>query len=313
MEHCWEQNKHGAGYAIYQPDKETWRYRKGFMKYKHFLKAFKQEKVTADTCYILHFRIKSAGEIVKAQTHPFVLSRDYRNMSKLSSKGEKSLIFHNGTCGRGDGGSSDTMAFTKKFIAPLMEYEKKDKAMEKILSHLLTETHDRWLITDGNSISRWGTWHEHEGAKFSNLIWKPYRQVKPIKPVYPQTKPAGYVPPSSSIQTGTGETRSWNNNSTDMPGYMPGCLVERTGELHPDGTVTWDKDETTPSDEIISMCPYCYEDKHLVDSPFQGMGDTMCERCGACFDDGTDVVIIHDHELLKSYEERLKASRVGEI
>jgi hypothetical protein len=301
---CWKQNKHGAGYAIYNND-ETWRYAKGFMKWSHFWKAFKKEKVTKDTCYVVHFRIKSAGAITKQNTHPFVLSKDYRRMGKLSSKSEKVLIFHNGTCGRGEGSANDTMTFNKKYIYPLMQYPD-DKALEDILSHLLTETRDRWFIVDGNSISRWGTWHDHEGSKFSNMIWKPYKRYTP-------KQPTGYLPApsnSSGIRTGTGEAYDWNKNRNQNTAPV---LVERTGTLLPDGTVMWDEDKTTPPEEIITMCPHCYEDKHLIDSPFQGMGDTMCERCGACFDDGSDTIIIHDQELLASYNKIRKAKQEGTV
>lgn len=300
LKNCWKTNSHGAGYAWYDEEEKTWSARKGFMTWRHFWKAFKKQALTKEDCYIVHFRIKSAGAVTKGNTHPFPLVTNYTKMKKTKLDKVKTLVFHNGTCGQGDGSASDTMRYTKKFISPLMKREGKD--MKFILSHILTETRDRWLITEGNSISRWGNWHDHEGCKYSNLIWKPYEKYTSVTPVYPRTKPAGFIPGASqNIQTGTGESR------------LSTCLMERTGELHPDGSVTWEADATTPLDEIISMCPHCYEDKNLTDSPFQNMGDTMCLRCGACFDDGTDLVIMHDHELLMAYDERQRAKKAGEL
>lgn len=292
LKNCWRRNQDGAGFA-YLCNDNTWNVYKGFMSFNKFWKAFREHDIQTQHTCIVHFRIKSAGKVTPGSTHPFPITTDVEEM-QTQEYNAPSVIFHNGTCGKGEDDLSDTMLFIRDFIAPMRPHIE-DPAMKKIHDHLIFETHDRWLITKGNLITRYGNWIEDDGIWYSNMLWKPYKTT--IIPYHQQ------------------------HNHNNYGVIKPEVLIELEGVIKNDGTIVWDVEEipdaevedNTDADDIdedrFVMCPYCYEDKYLSDSPFVGMGNTMCDRCGCCFDAGDDVMWMYDEDLRASYLDKLSNSR----
>lgn len=277
---CWERNPHGAGFAILMQDDQEqyyWKVHKGLMEWEDFLSAWQAEDITDENCAVLHFRIKSKGEVNKKQTHPFVISDKFKDMTKLKFDTD-TIVFHNGTCGKGAGkAGNDTMVFIQDIIHPLDKY-RDDTKLKAILNKLLDDTHDRWFIAHRTVVEKYGVWTEVDGCWYSNTLWKPY------KPAQSSYKPQLEVVMKAVMQLVNGVWQKFNIDST-----------------------TLDEAEAEAPDEYqvdtIVICPECYEDKYLKDSDYS-VGDTICERCGAVFDEGDDVVYFHDEDIRETYDSR---------
>ena len=318
LKQCWDRNDDGAGYAVYLADSNKWRVRKGFMKWKHFIKAFRRERVTKEQSYVCHFRIKSAGKIDAGNTHPFIICDDYDKMRKLSYTTDQPVLFHNGTCGKADGDASDTMNYIKHYISPLIPYTN-DEKIKQLFSNLLQDTHDKWLLVHNNTITRYNKFEEHEGAFFSNLHWKPYVVTTMYREnnYYGTGNPAGYGMFGGTEQ-GTKELEREGYAFTELS-------YENQFEWGREYTVLWDdltqtsdeppvpEEEEKKEEEINDgyvICPYCYEENYIGNAEFVNAGDSFCWRCGCCFDEKTNEIYMHDYELKQTYD-NLKEKKDG--
>ena len=70
-----------------------------------------------------------------------------------------------------------------------------------------------------------------------------------------------------------------------------------------------DEVEEKETTETIPMCPHCFEEHYLIESPFVGMGDTMCEICGCCFDEETMTKWMFDEDLKAEYDKKQKEKK----
>ena len=325
LRYCWDRNPDGGGFAVYMDDGK-WYAQKGFMKWKKFIKAWRDVGVGKDNTAVVHFRIRSAGKISPGNCHPFPLTDNYKEM-KAKAFASEQIIFHNGTCGLADGDASDTMAFIKNTISVLMPYTQ-DPKIKGLMDRLIKATHDRWFITKGSVISRYGTWVEDNGCFYSNSYFKPY------VPAVPATTVRG---------VGSAADSAWNlyddeyekwwlkadatlSNSTTAGGggtirthtFGKKVLFSREGTVFKNDTeVYWDdkveQDAPAEENDKVIMCPNCFEDKYLEDSPFVGQGDTICMRCGCCFDEGTDVTYVYDEEMRQAYNKRLEERKNAQL
>lgn len=101
----WVHNPDGAGFAFANKGKIT--HVKGLMTYKEFLEAYQvARKKYSNNPFLVHFRIRSAGDRKPDNTHPFMLKNG-------------AALIHNGTIdGTGakyDEGKSDTALFVEKY------------------------------------------------------------------------------------------------------------------------------------------------------------------------------------------------------
>jgi hypothetical protein len=198
LEACWESNSDGAGMAWYDLETDTWQVRKGYMTFKKFWKAYKAQSFTEKDVVICHFRIGTSGLKDGGNTHPFPVVENCEDMREVSFAC-KSILFHNGVVGRGEGDFSDTMIYVRDYIAPIVDKLGVHDKMPLIYTKLL-EGASRWIITKGDKLWRFGSsWHEENGWFFSNTTFKP--------------KSCGYA----SIYT----TNRWASNVPDTP-YFSG-------------------------------------------------------------------------------------------
>lgn len=295
LQQCWDRNDDGAGFAYKTAERDEsgqpiWRAQKGFMKWKEFWKAFNEHQFTKKDTYVCHFRIKTHGFVDAGNTHPFQVADNYTAMRQLDYT-TTDLVFHNGTCGQGEdveeGGvkieASDTMKFVKEFVYPLSKYIDGDGAIDKILTHLFCDTRDRWLYIHGEREWMYGDFKEEDGVYYSNLLWKTY-----------------------SVTRGTGRSIAsqghnndyWNTNLglNNDNWYGESSEKERTGIVDTEGNVIWD-DESEEDEDAIVLCPNCLEDKYLDESPFEGVGDTLCQKCGAVFNDDDGKIWMYDEDI----------------
>lgn len=289
LKQCWNRNSDGAGYAYLaegDDGNEFWEVKKGFMSWKKFWKSYSAEEFKKEHVYVCHFRIKSAGEINPGNTHPFPITDDYNTMTQLRFQ-SKHIVLHNGTCGTGDKGYSDTMVFIRNKIDALWKPSYKDERVWEILRDLISDTRDRWLILEPDHYHKFGNWQEESGVFYSNTSYKPL-----------------------STHT-TNHYNSYNHTTTYQADEVKD---EYVGLVDEDGNITWEpvNKDTIDADKIV-MCPNCFEDEKLDESPFEGVGDTVCLVCGAVFNDVDAKIWMWDEDLRAKYikEEQAKSRKTN--
>jgi len=175
LKKMWDANPHGAGFAWVSGSKVH--VVKGLMKFEDLLELY--ERIPEGIMHAIHFRLKSAGEVLPGLTHPFrVDSIDTQELRYVASR----VLFHNGTV-------SDWRSL---YFAVLPSLRKKERekvlSMEsvsdtyvvslavykfghKILKHL--DVSGRWLIFSPEPVF-YGIWNEDKkrGFKFSNVSWR---------------------------------------------------------------------------------------------------------------------------------------------
>ena len=171
----WDSNSHGAGVAWIEKRGQV-KVMKGLMSFDQFMEVY---ETVPETMHAVHFRLRSAGEILPQLTHPFRV--DAVDGQKLTYTA-KAVLFHNGTV-------SDWRSL---YLAILSSFRKKER--EKILSlqgvsdtyvmalmvyrygHEILKHLDlggKWLVFASQPVF-YGFWDEDRknGFKFSNLSWK---------------------------------------------------------------------------------------------------------------------------------------------
>jgi len=106
---CWNSNSDGAGY-MYNAN-GTLRIKKGFFSFDSFYQSYKDSVVGRNRKAVIHFRIKTHGEVNKENCHPFNVNTDVAFahngiISNVSTKDNKDF--------------SDTWHFNEKILKPLV-------------------------------------------------------------------------------------------------------------------------------------------------------------------------------------------------
>lgn len=176
LKYMWDQNPHGAGYMFCKENKLI--IVKGLMTFDKFLTAWKHhEHLKA----VIHFRIKTYGEINAENTHPFYIQK------------HKVAIAHNGSmtidkdflnfCGiqQPISGYSDTWHFANKGLKGLPDNWWNNN---KILLLLQAQAkYNKFVIMDNtNKITiineKMGDWLLENNVWVSNTIWKPIQSYQ---------------------------------------------------------------------------------------------------------------------------------------
>lgn len=286
LKKCWDANSDGGGFAVLVQEskkKYLWQVQKGYMTWTEWKTAFYEQEFEDSDTLFMHFRIKSAGAVEPGQTHPFPVCDDYAKMKELQFTAEN-IVMHNGTCGLGTTGASDTMKFIKENFDPLLPYLG-DKKVDDLLTRLVCDTRDRWCFGNGDTVWYYGKWETVDGVYYSNLGWR-------ATAVY------------SRYQSGYG----WYDDDADDP-----IITTKEGTVKGNGDIVWDEpsDTTTTSsddmpsthvsadanEDFILLCPNCFEDKYIGDSPYVDMGDSMCFKCGCVFDEEDGEIWMFDEDI----------------
>lgn len=295
---CFWSNNDGAGFAYWDREAQLWNVRKGFMKWKHFWKAYSEHNFTKEDVIIAHFRIGTSGNRDGGNTHPFPVVTDYDQMRQTEFTAEN-LIFHNGVIHtKGDGIASDTMFHVKTYIAPLFQLDDKEY-ITRVLTYILQTTSNRWMLLTKDMIHPFGTWKtDLGGSKFSNDSYKP-----PVKThyagrnsIYSHTTSRKETEEkdkkdASKSKTGIFVDNNGNLKNTRNIGFR-GVNVSQASYLADTGEVFFDDIEKNMV--VTNCCPNCADDERLNEADIVGYdeADTICHNCGCIFDDHTGK--IHD-------------------
>lgn len=152
---------------------------KGYMTVKALIKAIRKLEKTVDitdTPMVLHFRITTHGASNRANTHPFVISDDFKQMGKTYATGSLAMA-HNGVihCDIINTKYSDTMHFIKTSVMDLQrlnsEFYKNESG--KRLLYELAQSKLAFMDATG-FISMIGDFIAHDGIYYSNSSYKAY-------------------------------------------------------------------------------------------------------------------------------------------
>jgi hypothetical protein len=176
LKKMWDANSHGAGDAWC--DGSVVRVREGFMKFEKFIE-FYEEEVPRGVMHAIHFRLRSAGELVPQLTHPFRV--DVVDVQELEYVADR-VLFHNGTV-------ADWWGMFWGVLSSLSEEDVKRVFSVEYLSDsyvvsLLVYRYGHEVLKFCDDTSKWlvfssepvfyGRWERDEkmGFAFSNLSWR---------------------------------------------------------------------------------------------------------------------------------------------
>jgi predicted glutamine amidotransferase len=165
LEHAWESNPDGGGFAYVRGDKV--RIKKGYMTLKKFTKAlYATRKANPDSYFLVHMRWASKGKVNVENTHPFWVRED------------KMAMIHNGTIykAKPKGDESDTLAFTRDILQALPENFFEQEVYSSLLEEYIGSSKVAILRNDNSVLIL----NESKGDIVDNgLVWHSNDYYKP--------------------------------------------------------------------------------------------------------------------------------------
>lgn len=175
---CHKSNGHGIGIAYVRNNAVC--YAKGIANDVEARAFITEHEITAP--YIVHFRIRSSGDLIPELTHPFPIRTDGWN--PLATTDVDNVLFHNGTW-HGYENAVINIALAKGIDIPAGAWSD-TRGMAWILAmigpnalKLMLGNNPSRLVTlnaSGEFTYLHGSWDSHDGKKFSNMGWKPNPQ-----------------------------------------------------------------------------------------------------------------------------------------
>lgn len=179
LRQCWERNPDGAG-LMYNDEFGNVVIEKGFMEWSDFRHKIKQIKrlCTSQTCVVMHFRIKTHGEVSRECCHPFPLEGSLELLRRTEIRARMGVA-HNGVITGRDTSAkkSDTMDYILNILYPLAQLTD-DLLDNKYIDHLIEDTIGtcRLAILEGSGrCIMYGTWYDEGGMHYSNTSYKETR------------------------------------------------------------------------------------------------------------------------------------------
>ena len=176
----WTNNPHGAGIMYARGGRVH--IDKGYMDWTAFYERIKTLGDVTDESVVIHFRIATHGSVCPGNTHPFPVTANVVNLSKLRGTCRVGVA-HNGIirCVTPRKGISDTMEYVATKLAPLAQEQPSWYTDTETLAKIGHEIQSKLAILDGNGvISYYGDFIEDEatGMLYSNDSYKPRTYVR---------------------------------------------------------------------------------------------------------------------------------------
>ena len=176
MRDMFSANSDGAGFMFVRNKKVI--IRKGFMKFKHFMKALEQEGITDEDTVVMHFRIATAGSASPKNCHPFPLSEELSDLRALRLETDVAMA-HNGILSyehdkKND--LSDTMSYTRDILADKTIKKNLFDASVFTLIEMSIGTSKMVFLDKDKRFVLLGDWvkdtQRNDGLAYSNLYFK---------------------------------------------------------------------------------------------------------------------------------------------
>lgn len=183
LENCFTRNGDGAGFMYVENGSVV--VDKGYMNfksfYKHYEKLCQKFNNFKGKNLVMHLRISTAGGVKPENTHPFMITDDFKDMKKTYKKCDVALV-HNGIISiarpsknQESMGINDTMVYIKEYIYPIYKSWKKCFDNNAYLLGINSMTSSKFAILDSkDNLYRIGEFQEHNGAFYSNDSYKGY-------------------------------------------------------------------------------------------------------------------------------------------
>ena len=166
LKECWIENPDGAGF-MYKIGSERVVISKGYMDFDEFLDAIHTQAFTARDEVVMHFRIGTSGGNIPANTHPFPISHDLRDLKKLQFVTDRAMA-HNGVFGAGEKRNSDTQVYVRDVLG--RKHVQNNLGTDHIRSMIETTTKgSKVIIFREGEWDLYGDWKtDANGVKYSN-------------------------------------------------------------------------------------------------------------------------------------------------
>lgn len=172
IEQCWNRNKDGAGFAIPNPTTGKIRIYKELHNMDEFIRKYEKyvrnPKIEDKFNILLHFRIKTHGDVNEENIHPFRLNNGY-------------VFAHNGTIrkvmpDKYEGKESDTVLFKKHILDKLEGNWIKNKSILLMMEEYINGSRLLFLSPKNDiTILNEDLFTESDNLLFSNMLWKSYK------------------------------------------------------------------------------------------------------------------------------------------
>lgn len=170
FEAMWARNPHGAGFMYARNGKVF--IRKGFMALGDLLAAVEESGLGEEDSVVFHFRISTQAGVTPAMTHPFPVSRSYKDMEALEATARIGFA-HNGIIARTSCNSkrfSDTALFVTRYVSELLRKPGDIENFALMDAIEALAPNNRFAIMNGEGkIALLGDFVKKGGCFYSNL------------------------------------------------------------------------------------------------------------------------------------------------
>lgn len=186
LANCFYANSDGSGFMV--ANGKTVSIRKGYMKFDDFIEAVDDFGDLTDRSVVMHFRIKTHGDVQPSCCHPFPVSSDVDDLRALSFE-TRVAVAHNGIidCMRSytDKDTSDTMAYIMNVIAPIRrlseDFMNNDNALDvfdaTVGSRLCFLDNSGDIVTVGDFIEDGGVLYSNTSYLRKTYQYRSYESV----------------------------------------------------------------------------------------------------------------------------------------
>jgi len=189
LERCYNVNPDGAGYMFHKNDKLY--VKKGFFSFSDFWQSYRRDRTKE--C-VIHFRIKTHGQINKANCHPYMVN-------------DKFAFVHNGVIsGYNAADKSDTWLFNEDVIQPFVSKWGNLGLFEDPIKKLIESRigYSKLIFMDNTGNTK--IFNEDKGY-WDDDVWYSNTSYKKPTPVLPK--------PNPPVAYGSSWSRSYNNYEND--------------------------------------------------------------------------------------------------
>ena len=186
LKNSFEYNSDGAG--LMYVDNGKVHIDKGYMDfdkfYRHYKKLLKKFNNFKNKSLVLHFRIGTSSGNIPANTHPYPISVNEKDLHKLHITTDLGMA-HNGIISeytptnKNGSTTNDTQEFIMKYVAPIYKHYRLFYKNEYIMKGMDNITNSKLVFLDSeDNLYYVGDFIEDKNLKFSNSSYEDYYGYK---------------------------------------------------------------------------------------------------------------------------------------
>ncbi|MCE5220110.1 MAG: class II glutamine amidotransferase [Clostridium sp.] len=183
--YCFDSNPDGVGLMYQDNNSNKVIIQKGFMSFDDLITAVKNLNskidITANNI-VLHFRYATQGSITEANTHPFPITANIKELKQTTITTNTAMV-HNGIipfCSDYNSMNklSDTQIFIRDYLSKMDNRTIFNPAVLALIEEL---TNSKFIFMDNSRVKMLGRFIEDKGIYYSNDTYKKTRWYKTSK------------------------------------------------------------------------------------------------------------------------------------